>query len=386
MNDDSSDRPVTALKRARHLAEAALFFSFIGVFRAMGLDAASAVGGFIGRNFFYRAGVTNRARANLRAAFPEATDDAIETIVREMCDNLGRTVSEYAHLDKIGILGPGARIEVVGAEHAKAAVARGKGVIFFSGHFGNWEVMPFVATQLGFESAEVYRPQNNPFVDRWLVHQRSRHGPKEQAAKGPRGTRRIFTMLRRGKSVCLLVDQKTNEGVPALYFGREAMTTPAPAALALKLGSALVPAQNERVGGSHFRVRFHPAIRTGEPYSATAGPVPHYAALPASSLADNAKPLVVIKFDGPNVDYQKDLYAALNQALQTKPSAAFEVLAVAPTAATAAAVAAAQTSAKRHARDVVQTMAQMGVPAGRVQVASLTDPAVQQSEVRVFAR
>jgi KDO2-lipid IV(A) lauroyltransferase len=260
MNDDSSDRPVTALKRARHLAEAALFFSFIGVFRAMGLDAASAVGGFIGRNFFYRAGVTNRARANLRAAFPEATDDAIETIVREMCDNLGRTVSEYAHLDKIGILGPGARIEVVGAEHAKAAVARGKGVIFFSGHFGNWEVMPFVATQLGFESAEVYRPQNNPFVDRWLVHQRSRHGPKEQAAKGPRGTRRIFTMLRRGKSVCLLVDQKTNEGVPALYFGREAMTTPAPAALALKLGSALVPAQNERVGGSHFRVRFHPAI------------------------------------------------------------------------------------------------------------------------------
>jgi KDO2-lipid IV(A) lauroyltransferase len=260
MNDDSSERRPYLLQRARHLAEAAAFFAFIGVFRLLGLDAASAVGGFIGRHIFYRAGVTNRARQNLKAAFPDKTDAAIEQIVREMCDNLGRTVAEYAHLDKIGIAGFGARIEAVGVEHAKEAAARGKGVMFFSGHFGNWEVMPFVVTQLGFEGAEVYRPQNNPFVDRWLVTQRGSHGPKDQVAKGPRGTRRIFTLLRRGKTICLLVDQKTNEGVPAIYFGREAMTTPAPAALALKLGSALVPAHIERLGGSRFRFRFHPAI------------------------------------------------------------------------------------------------------------------------------
>jgi hypothetical protein len=129
------------------------------------------------------------------------------------------------------------------------------------------------------------------------------------------------------------------------------------------------------------------AIRTGEPYSANAvSSAPRYAATPMPRVADNAKPLVVIKFDSPHVDYQQSLYAALNQALQTKPSAAFEVLAVAPTGQTASAVAAAQTSAKRHAHDVVQTMAQMGVPAGRVQVASSTDPTVQQSEVRVFVR
>jgi hypothetical protein len=133
-------------------------------------------------------------------------------------------------------------------------------------------------------------------------------------------------------------------------------------------------------------VQLQAAIRTGEPYGASAAVLPRYSAIPAPRIADNAKPLVVIRFDNPNVDYQKDLYEALNHALQSQPTAAFEVLAVAPTAETAAAVAAAQTSAKRHARDVVQTMAQMGVPAGRVQVASSTDPSVQQSEVRVFAR
>jgi Kdo2-lipid IVA lauroyltransferase/acyltransferase len=260
MMADSSARPLSALERARYLAEAAAFFSFIGLFRLIGLDAASAIGGFIGRNIFYRAAVTSRARANLKAAFPDKTDEAIERIVRAMCDNLGRTVAEYAHLDKIGIRGPDARVETLGLEHAAEAAQRGKGVMFFSGHFGNWEVMPFVVTQLGYEGGEVYRPQNNPFVDRWLVRQRARYGPKDQVAKGPRGTRRIFTLLRRGKTIGLLVDQKTNEGVPALYFGREAMTTPAPAALALKLGAALVPAQIERLNGSRFRFRFHPAI------------------------------------------------------------------------------------------------------------------------------
>jgi KDO2-lipid IV(A) lauroyltransferase len=260
MMDDSSDRPLSALERVRYLAEAAVFFAFIGLFRLMGLDGASAVGGFIGRNVFYRAGVTDRARTNLKAAFPDKTDEAIERIVRAMCDNLGRTVAEYAHLDKISVLGPDARISVSGFERAQEAIGRGKGAIFFSGHFGNWEVMPFIAAQLGYEAAEVYRPQNNPFVDRWLVRQRSKNGPKDQVAKGPRGTRRIFTLLRRGKTICLLVDQKTNEGVPALYFGREAMTTPAPAVLALKLGSALVPAQIERLEGSRFRISIHPAI------------------------------------------------------------------------------------------------------------------------------
>ena len=120
--------------------------------------------------------------------------------------------------------------------------------------------MPFVATQFGFEGGEVYRPQNNPFVDRWLVRQRMKNGPKDQIEKGPSGTRRIFTLLRRGKSICLLVDQKTNEGIPAMFFGREAMTTPAPAALALKLGSALGAAQLERTHGANFRLRFHQPI------------------------------------------------------------------------------------------------------------------------------
>ena len=97
-------------------------------------------------------------------------------------------------------------------------------------------------------------------------------------------------------------------------------------------------------------------------------------------------PLVVIKFDRPGVDYQQILYAALNQALQNRPSAGFQVVAVSPTRGTAASVQIAQSTARRHAQDVMRSMTDMGVPATRLNVASTTDPGASASEVRVFVR
>jgi prefoldin subunit 5 len=105
---------------------------------------------------------------------------------------------------------------------------------------------------------------------------------------------------------------------------------------------------------------------------------------PQSAVAGT--PLVVVRFDRPNVDYQQILYAALNQALQTRPSASFQVVAVAPTRGNAASVQIAQSTARRHAEAVMRSMTDMGVPATRVGVASTTDPSATVSEVRVFVR
>ena len=120
--------------------------------------------------------------------------------------------------------------------------------------------MPITAADYGVEGGTVYRPVNNPYVDRWMVQQRTANGPAEVVSKGAQGTRRIFTLLRSNKSIFILVDQKTNEGIPVPFFGRMAMTTPAPAVLALKLGAVLLPVSNERMGGARFRVTVHPPI------------------------------------------------------------------------------------------------------------------------------
>ncbi|GAA0531040.1 KDO2-lipid IV(A) lauroyltransferase [Rhizomicrobium palustre] len=255
----STHAPLPFAKMLRYRAEAVPFFLFMGLFKILGVDRASALGGFIGRHIFTRLPAAKIAYQNLAAAYPEKKPSEIDAIVREHCDNLGRLVAEYAHLGEM-TFGPGGRITIEGTEHAEAAIAAGKGVMFISGHFANWEVMPAAAMYLKYDGALVNRPPNNPYVAAYIARQRGLLGPSEQIAKGAAGTRRIFTLLRKGKSAFLLVDQKTYEGVPAPFFGRDAMTTPAPAALALKLGSALVPVSCERKDGAHFAITIHPAI------------------------------------------------------------------------------------------------------------------------------
>jgi KDO2-lipid IV(A) lauroyltransferase len=150
------------------------------------------------------------------------------------------------------------RIELVGLDILERVP--GKGIVFVSGHFANWEVLIIAAMQYGYDGGWVYRPVNNPYIDRYIVRQRMANGPKEAIAKGARGTRRIFTLLRGGRPVFLMVDQKTNEGLPVPFFGRDAMTTPAPAALALKLGLPMILITNERMGGARFRMTIHEPI------------------------------------------------------------------------------------------------------------------------------
>jgi hypothetical protein len=131
------------------------------------------------------------------------------------------------------------------------------------------------------------------------------------------------------------------------------------------------------------------AIKNGELYGSDLGSPAVASAggpLSASTLALAGTPLVVIRFDRPGVDYQQILYAALSQALQSRPNAGFSVVAVSPTRGSSAAVQLAQTSAKNHAQEVLRSMTDMGVPATRLAIASATDPNATSTEVRVFVR
>jgi len=127
------------------------------------------------------------------------------------------------------------------------------------------------------------------------------------------------------------------------------------------------------------------SIKSGELYGGAPG-LSAAAAVSNLQFAGVGTPLVVVRFDRPNVDYQQILYAALNQALQSRPNASFQVVAVAPTRGNAASVQIAQTTARRHAQEVMRSMTDMGVPASRLNVASSTDPGAAASEVRVFLR
>ena len=116
---------LTLSQKLRYGAEAALFFAFMGFFRLLGLDAASAVGGFIGRNIFARTGAQRARPRNLAMAFPEKSDAERDAILHVCGTISGRTVAEYAHLDKFDVHGADPRIQVKNGEDAAPACAAG---------------------------------------------------------------------------------------------------------------------------------------------------------------------------------------------------------------------------------------------------------------------
>lgn len=110
------------------------------------------------------------------------------------------------------------------------------------------------------------------------------------------------------------------------------------------------------------------------------------AATPARALASGESPLVTIRFDKPNVNYEPALYAAIKSALDRRPSATFDVVAVSPVGNTPGAQALAATNAKRNADAVLRSLTNMNLPASRVRTSSTTSPAVSGGEVQVFVR
>lgn len=252
-------------KRIRYFLEGVGAYILLAVFTSLPLPWASALGGFVARQIGPRAGVSNRARKNLRRAMPELSDHEIERIVRGMWDNLGRVIAEYPHLGRFNVYDPNGHIEAVGYTPKAHPPAPGQCYIFFSAHYGNWEIATLAATQAGLKAAEIYRAPNNPIVDRLIYRARSVIG-SELIAKGVAG-RRAIAALQKGASLCLLVDQKMNTGVKVPFFGRDAMTEKVIARLAFRYNCPIIPARVERIKGVKFRMTFDEPLqvtRTGD--------------------------------------------------------------------------------------------------------------------------
>lgn len=131
-------------------------------------------------------------------------------------------------------------------------------------------------------------------------------------------------------------------------------------------------------------------VSNGELYGTSLGsrayvapPAP--ASAPGAGLA-SGRPLVVIRFDRPNVQYQQALYEAISTALERRPNAAFDLVAVAPAGGTPAQVALNSNNARRNAEGVLRTLTNMGLPAERVSLAATTSPQAMTNEVHLYVR
>ena len=217
---------------------------------------ASSVGGWVGRTVGPHLNYHHRAIASIKRAFPHYSEIVLNETATEMWDNLGRVLAELPHLKRISE----EHLEIVGEEHIAEVKKNGSSCIFFSGHFANWEVFTTADQKIGISYAQAYRAPNNQFIDAMLKRIRNLK-PDDIIPKGQKGARAAIQALKSGRPIAMLVDQKMNDGIPVIFFGRNAMTAPALAQLSIRFNCPAIPARLERIKGCHFRLSFHPPLK-----------------------------------------------------------------------------------------------------------------------------
>jgi KDO2-lipid IV(A) lauroyltransferase len=234
----------------------------------MDWERAGSVGARIGalgyRPLGIRRGVVER---QIAAAFPGLDDANVKRIARASYEHLGRTSIEAALLARLGRDAVLDLFEGVDEWNlVEEALSRGRGLIFVTGHLGNWELGGAYIAARGIPLDAIARRMSNPLFDRYLTETRSRIGMV--VVHDADAVRRTPRSLRDNRAVAFLSDQ----GVMGLastfvpFFGRPAKTPRGPAVFALRLDVPVVFGTAVRQPSGKYRLVFEsiPVEDTGD--------------------------------------------------------------------------------------------------------------------------
>lgn len=239
----------------------------VAALRAVSFRRAGEVGARIGALGYRPLGIRRAVvERQVRAAFPGLTEPEVVRIARASYAHLGRTTIETALLptfDRAHVLDLFESVE--GWDVVERAMAQGRGVMFVSGHLGNWELAGSYIAARGVPLEAVARRMENPLFDDYITETRRRIGMT--VIHDADAVRRVPRAMRERHAVAFLVDQGA-VGLASTYvpfFGRYAKTPRGPAVFALRLKTPLVFATALRQPSGRYIMYFEevPVTPTG---------------------------------------------------------------------------------------------------------------------------
>ena len=232
--------------------------SFFSIFKIICLKNASNLGGVIGRLFGPLFRSQEIIKKNIKIALGEISKKELDIIIDGMWSNIGRTFAEYMFLKNFKFNTVKFKhIEIKGIEHLSEIKKNNQSLIFYAGHFTNFELMAMEIDKFGIKCAAIYRPLNNIFLNPLMEYLRMKYICPNQIPKGRMGMREIIQKVKNGYSVALMVDQRVGEAPREIFFNKPAHTTTIPAQLALKYDCKLVPISLERKEDVKFLMTVH---------------------------------------------------------------------------------------------------------------------------------
>jgi KDO2-lipid IV(A) lauroyltransferase len=196
-------------------------------------------------------------KRNLELCFPELDAGAVERLARRHFAALGASVAESAFAWFASDRKLQSRFDIVGQEHLDAAVAAGRGVILFTGHFSTLEICGRPFKRLTPLFACMFSHRSNPLLDGIQRRGRMRSAHEAVASNDVRG---LIRVLRRNAAIWYAPDQYHGgpNAVLIPFFHELAMTNVATSKLARVSGAAVVPFSFRRYEGkARYELRFH---------------------------------------------------------------------------------------------------------------------------------
>jgi KDO2-lipid IV(A) lauroyltransferase len=211
-----------------------------------------------------------RLEFNLKVACPELETD--ERQLRRLSwlnfRNHGKAYADLMMLPRTNVEAMRPRLRVQGMQYLEEARAVGKGVLAVSCHMGSYEVVSAIwsatLTPVSFFAEEV-EPRA---LFEWYRDTRARLGISVLTLNHG-GLRKVLQALRDEEMVITAIDRDiAGTGYPMPFFGRLAPIPLGPAAIALRLGTPLLPVCVYRLPDDSFQAEAAPLIfanDTGDP-------------------------------------------------------------------------------------------------------------------------
>ena len=237
----------------RYFLEFILVIFFFLIFKIIGLKLSSKLGEIIGKYFgplFRKKAI---AKKNILIAFPNINETSIDQIIDDMWRNIGSIFGEYIHINKFSILDEEKnKIVFTNKNNLQILKNNKKPVVFFSGHFANFELMAKCLRELEFNIGAIYRPLNNIFLNPIMEFIRKKYICSIQIEKGSAGTKKLIKHISTNNPLALMIDQRLSSSIRVPFFNLPATTTTTPAQLSIKYDALLVPVFLKRLKKTNY--------------------------------------------------------------------------------------------------------------------------------------
>jgi KDO2-lipid IV(A) lauroyltransferase len=256
-------RIVLALRRFQQWLVAQLMFGFLNFLKLFPADGAMRFADRMTRQVGRRLKRHKLMLYNLRRAFPEKSDAELEEIALESWGNMGRLAAEYVFLDQLFDFDPESaepgRVEVLGIPIFLELRDNPRPFIVFTGHTGNFELLPVAGNAFGLSVTVLFRPPNNPYIAQKVFDFRSgRMGKLVPSHAG--SSFALARQLEAGQGVGVLVDQKFSRGLKTKFFGLDTKTNPLLPKLVRQFNCEVYPARCIRLPGNRYRLEIEPKM------------------------------------------------------------------------------------------------------------------------------